>query len=115
MDRGAGRPLAQWLRLQGHDLREAREISPHPGDAVLLRLAAEDGRILVTIDTDFAALVYLAGTAHTGIIRLPDVSASARVALVREILARHGEADLANAIVTAKGSRIRFTPVSPRS
>jgi hypothetical protein len=38
-----------------------------------------------------------------------------RIALMEQILARHGEADLASAIVTVKGSRIRFTHASPHS
>lgn len=114
LDRCAGRRLAEWLRRQGHDVREARESSPDPGDAALLRLAVEEGRILVTIDTDFGALVYLAGAAHAGIIRLPDVPAPARIALLEQILGRHGEADLASAIVTVKGNRIRFTRASPQ-
>jgi predicted nuclease of predicted toxin-antitoxin system len=115
VDRCAGRRLAEWLRQQGHDVREARESSPDPGDAALLRLAAEEGRILVTIDTDFGTLVYLAGAAHAGIVRLPDVPAATRIALMEQILARHGDADLASAIVTVKGSRIRFTRASPHS
>jgi predicted nuclease of predicted toxin-antitoxin system len=45
-------------------VREARESSPDPGDAALLNLAAEEGRILVTIDTDFGTLVYLAQARH---------------------------------------------------
>lgn len=90
-------------------MREARESSPDPGDAALLKLAAQEKRILVTIDTDFGALVYLAGAAHAGIIRLPDVPSPARIALMEQILARHGEMNLASAIVTVKGSRIRFT------
>jgi hypothetical protein len=39
-------------------------------------------RALITIDTDFGTLVYLAGAAHAGIIRLPDVPARSRIALV---------------------------------
>jgi hypothetical protein len=70
---------------------------------------------LVTIDTDFGTLVYLAGAAHAGIVRLPDVPAATRIALMEQILARHSEADLASAIVTVKGSRIRFTRASPHS
>jgi predicted nuclease of predicted toxin-antitoxin system len=114
VDRCAGRRLAAWLRGQGHDVRDARESSSDPGDAGLLQLAVEEGRILVTIDTDFGALVYLAGAAHAGTIRLPDAPAATRIALMEQILARHGEADLASAIVTVTGSRIRFTP-APRS
>jgi predicted nuclease of predicted toxin-antitoxin system len=108
VDRCAGRRLAQWLRDRGHDVREAREFSPDPGDAALLALAAEEQRVLVTIDTDFATLVYLGGASHAGIIRLPDVRTPARIGLMAEVLARHSEADLAGAIVTVAGSRIRF-------
>jgi predicted nuclease of predicted toxin-antitoxin system len=60
----------------------------------LLRSAAEEGRILVTIDSDFATLVYLAGAAHAGIIRLPDAPAPARIALMEQSLTRHGKSAL---------------------
>jgi len=43
------------------------------------------------------------------------VPSPARIALMEQILARHGEMDLASAIVTVKGSRIRFTRASPHS
>lgn len=109
VDRCAGRRLAEWLRRQGHDVREAREGPPDPGDAALLQSATEQGRILLTTDTDFAALVYLTGVPHAGIIRLPDVTARERIALMEQVLARHGESDLAGAIVTVRGSRIRFS------
>jgi predicted nuclease of predicted toxin-antitoxin system len=100
------------LRDQGHDVREAPEFSPDPGDAALLALAAEEQRILVTIDSDFATLVYLSGAPHAGIIRLPDVRTPARIGLLVEVLARHSEADLTGAIVTIAGSRIRFSRTS---
>lgn len=112
IDRCAGRRLAEWLRQKGHDVREARERSPDPGDAELLRVAAEERRILVTIDTDFGALVYLGGAAHAGIIRLPDVPARTRIALMEQLLGSHAEAELAGAIVTVSGSRIRFSRTS---
>jgi predicted nuclease of predicted toxin-antitoxin system len=108
IDRCAGRRLAQWLRERGHDVREARDLTPDPGDAALLALAAGEQRVLVTIDTDFATLVYLGGAAHAGIIRLPDLRTPARIALMAELLARHSEADLAGAIVTVTGNRMRF-------
>jgi predicted nuclease of predicted toxin-antitoxin system len=79
------------------------KFTPDPGDAALLALAVEEQRILVTIDTDFATLVYVGGAAHAGIVRLPDFRTPARIALVAEVLARYGEADLAGAIVTVAG------------
>ena len=53
VDRCAGRRLAEWLRSLGHDVVEARSLGPDPGDKEVLRMAAKEGRILVTIDTDF--------------------------------------------------------------
>jgi len=53
IDRCAGRLLADWLRTQGHDVVESRELGPDPGDRALLDWAAKEIRILITIDTDF--------------------------------------------------------------
>jgi predicted nuclease of predicted toxin-antitoxin system len=53
IDRCAGRLIADWLRKQGHDVVESRELDPDPGDRALLDRAAKETRILVTIDTDF--------------------------------------------------------------
>src|SRR5678810_1318330 len=73
IDRCAGRLVADWLRKQGHDVVESRELGPDPGDRALLEWAANEARILITIDTDFGQLVYVDNVAHAGIIRLPDV------------------------------------------
>jgi predicted nuclease of predicted toxin-antitoxin system len=109
VDRCAGRRLAEWLRAEAHDVREAREHSPDPGDAALLDMAAREGRIVVTIDSDFGALVYLGGAAHAGIIRLPDVPAAVRIELMGQVLARHTENELMGGIVTVSGTRIRIS------
>jgi predicted nuclease of predicted toxin-antitoxin system len=95
-------------------LRTAWEEPPDPGGAVLLRMAAEEGRIPVTIDSDFGTLVYLLGAAHAGIIRLPDVLASSRINLMADLLARHGP-DLPGSIVTVRGGRIRLSRPRPAS
>lgn len=109
VDRCAGNRLAAWLEAEGHDVRVAWEFHPDPGDAELLRVAASEGRILVTIDSDFGTLVHLLGAAHAGIVRLPDVPASGRIALMADLLARHGPV-LPGAIVTIRGGRIRISP-----
>ena len=81
---------------------------PDPGDLALLGMASNEGRILITIDSDFGTLVNLFGVAHAGIIRLPDVPASMRIALMAGLLERHGE-NLPGAIVTVRGGRIRIS------
>jgi predicted nuclease of predicted toxin-antitoxin system len=108
IDRCAGQRLAEWLTANGHDARTTwADGQKHPGDLALLRLAAEEERVLVTIDSDFGTLVYLFGAAHAGIIRLPDVPAPMRIAMMADLLTRHGE-DLPGAIVTVRGGRIRI-------
>ena len=109
VDRCAGRRLADWLRAEGHDVVETRERGRDPGDPVVLRWAAVEGRILVTIDTDFGALVFQHGKAHCGVVRLPDVPATQRIGIMTELLTRHS-ADLERgAIVTVRGGRIRVS------
>ncbi len=109
IDRCAGRRLAEWLGKQGHDVHVAWDHEPDPGDAELLRIAAHEGRILVTIDSDFGTLVFLAKAPHSGIIRLPDAPAETRIALMAQILARHDESELYRSIITAQGHRIRIS------
>ncbi|MGD0104378.1 MAG: DUF5615 family PIN-like protein [Rhodopila sp.] len=57
IDRCAGQRLAAWLEAKRHGVRPAWQQEPDPGDAALLNTAAEEGRILVTIDSDFGTLV----------------------------------------------------------
>ncbi len=111
VDRCAGRRLADGLRAGGHDVVEVR--GPDPGDRALLELATKEGRVLVTIDVDFGTLVHLEGLPHTGLVRLPDVPATQRIAILNDVLARHAEDLAAGAIITVRGTRIRISRSSP--
>jgi len=109
VDRCAGRRLAEWLRSLGHDVVETRSLGPDPGDKEILRMAAKEGRILVTIDTDFGQLVFGEQISHSGIIRLPDVPARRRINLMEEVLRKHRQDLTAGAIITVRGERIRIS------
>jgi predicted nuclease of predicted toxin-antitoxin system len=113
LDRCAGRRLAEALRAQGHDVLDARGLEPDPGDATLLAHAARGRRILLTIDTDFGHLLYAKGHAHAGLVRLPDVPAERRIALMSDVLARHGAELESGAVVTVRGGRIRISKPGP--
>ena len=109
IDRCAGRLVAHWLRNQGHDVVESRELGPDPGDRALLDCAAKEARILVTIDTDFGELIYLENLSHAGLVRLPDVPAHERRLIVQDLLSRY-ETELQDAaIITVTGGRIRIS------
>jgi predicted nuclease of predicted toxin-antitoxin system len=112
VDRCAGRRLAQWLRGQGHDVREAAEVSPDPGDQTLLGWAVREQRIIVTIDSDFGLLVFHRNEPHTGIVRLPDVPAARRIALMAQLINRYADELADGAILTVGTERVRITPSS---
>ncbi|HKO96800.1 MAG TPA: DUF5615 family PIN-like protein [Pyrinomonadaceae bacterium] len=109
IDRCAGTLIADWLRTQGHNVVESRERDPDPGDRVLLKWAAQESRILVTIDTDFGQLVFLERKSHCGLIRLPDVSSSERVTIIKDLIARFQKELEDRAIVTVRGGKIRIS------
>ena len=82
---------------------------PDPGDQALLERAAAEGRVLVTIDTDFGELVYVQAVPHAGMVRLPDVPAEERIALMAQVLERHREALEVRAIITVRRRQIRIS------
>jgi predicted nuclease of predicted toxin-antitoxin system len=107
VDRCAGHRLADWLRAQGHDVSEV--VGPDPGDEALLARATVEERVLVTIDTDFGELIYAQGLAHRGLVRLPDVLAVDRIALMQAVLAKHEAALAEGAVITVRGKKIRIS------
>ena len=109
IDRCAGRLLADWLSKQGHDVVESRELGPDPGDRALLEWAANETRILITIDTDFGELIYLENLSHAGLVRLPDVPARERQLIMQDLLTRYEEELKDAAIITVRGGRIRIS------
>lgn len=109
IDRCTGRRVAEWLRARGHDVAEARERGPDPGDRTLLQWAAAESRVLVTIDTDFGEFVFRERMPHAGLIRLPDVPAGTRIALMDSVLSLPVAGGLSGAVVTVRGGRIRVS------
>jgi predicted nuclease of predicted toxin-antitoxin system len=88
---------------------ESRELGPDPGDRALLEWAANETRILITIDTDFGELIYFENLSHAGLVRLPDAPARERQLIMQDLLTRY-ESELQHAaIITVRGGRIRIS------
>lgn len=109
VDQCAGRTLAEWLRSRGHDVLEARELGPEPGDRAWLYRAELEGRVLVTIDTDFGELVFLHRVPHAGLVCLPDIPPRRRIALMAELIDQHSDARDSGAVISARSGRIRIS------
>jgi predicted nuclease of predicted toxin-antitoxin system len=88
---------------------ESRKLGPDPGDRRLLEWATQESRILITIDTDFGQLVFLERQSHSGLIRLPDVPSSERVAILKDVITRFQKELESQAIVTVRGGKIRIS------
>jgi predicted nuclease of predicted toxin-antitoxin system len=97
------------LRAAGHDVLYMAEQGPDPGDRAILRRAADEKRILVTLDNDFGELAIVHRQPHVGIIRLIEESVWLHAPMCQRVLDRHAEALAAGAIaVVEPDDRIRL-------
>lgn len=82
VDRCAGHGLAQWLRGQGHDVREPTEVAPDPCDQALLLPNVPAGKRLLLMARPIArypqeltaGVILTVGTERVRISRAPPIS-----------------------------------------
>lgn len=98
------------LSRASHDTEWAGDWDRDPGDEEILRLAHEQGRVLVTLDKDFGELAVAFGRPHSGLVRLVGLSAREQGPMCVDILDRYGQELAAGAIVTVEPGRIRIRP-----
>ena len=92
IDLNVGGAVAEALKQSGHDALFVGDTDQRMHDVDILRLAARERRIIVTLDNDFGELVYRSGEPHSGILllRLTGASAAEKVDAVLQIVHRHG-------------------------
>jgi predicted nuclease of predicted toxin-antitoxin system len=97
------------LRAGGHDVLYVPEMGPDPGDAAILRRAAAEQRILITLDTDFGELAVVHRQRHAGIIRIIEESVWLHAPMCQSVLDRYADKLAAGAIaVVEPDGRIRL-------
>jgi predicted nuclease of predicted toxin-antitoxin system len=109
VDECTGPVVAQWLRLQQHDVFSVYDEARGLDDEAVLQRADAEGRILITNDKDFGELIFREGLPHKGILllRLENQAPAKQIAALQRVLAGHGD-QLANhfAVVTESAIRI---------
>ncbi len=92
LDESADARLAPYLARAGHDVTViARDYPNALDDQTVLAIAYDEGRILVTNDTDFGKLIVREGRAHAGIIlfRVRPATFANQRARLAQVLSEH--------------------------
>jgi predicted nuclease of predicted toxin-antitoxin system len=100
------------LRAAGHDVLWASTAMGGSPDAAVLARAADEGRILLTFDTDFGDLVFRTGLpAESGVVlfRLHQTPIAERARLAAFVL--QNRTDWAGRFSVVRGDRIRSVPL----
>jgi predicted nuclease of predicted toxin-antitoxin system len=99
----------------GHDVIPATQLGlAQAEDAELLRVAQEQGRIFVTRDRDFGALVFVQGSGPGVIyLRLLPSTLNAVHAELERVLTLYGESELQSSFVVIEPGRHRIRKLGP--
>lgn len=107
--------VVEALRAAGHDLDDVRLWPVDPGDAAILRRAADEGRVIVTSDGDFGELVVFGRAASAGVLVVaPDMTAQAQAEACVTALATERAALQAGGLVIVSNRGVRVRPSRPQ-
>jgi predicted nuclease of predicted toxin-antitoxin system len=98
------------LRAADHDVLSVSESCPGADDEVVIGLASQEGRVLLTEDKDFGRLVFANRRARGGVVllRFPARARKQVAKAVVDLATRHGERLLGKFSVVQPG-RVRIS------
>jgi predicted nuclease of predicted toxin-antitoxin system len=111
LDQGLPRSAAKLLRDAGIDAVHVAEINySTASDIAILQKGRDEGRIIVTLDADFATLLALSRATTPSVIRmrLQGLYGQKAAKLIREVLSLCAEDLEKGAVVTVQSGRIRI-------
>jgi predicted nuclease of predicted toxin-antitoxin system len=111
LDQGLPRSSAKLLREAGIDAVHVAEIEySTASDIAILQKGRDEGRIIVTLDADFATLLALSRATAPSVIRirLQGLYSEKAATLIKAVLSRCDEDLEKGAVVTVQPERIRI-------
>ena len=110
VDECTGPSVAKWLREQGHEVFSVYDEARGIGDVAILEKAFAENWILITNDKDFGERVFADRLPHHGVVllRLTDERAAAKIIVVAQLIANHGER-LAERFTVATETAVRIS------
>jgi len=108
-DEGVDQQIVMALREKGYNVLYIDELTDGATDDLVLQLANEQSRILMTRDKDFGELVYRDKKVHSGIIlnRLYTLKSDKKAELVTKIIEEFGE-ELIGSFTVIQPGKIRI-------
>ena len=96
-----------------YDIKAVRSLDQRMPDQEIIRLAALEKRIVITMDKDFGALVYHSGMDHCGILllRLEGATGSEKQQVIAKILAKYAD-NMKNNFCVYQNKKFRFRKLS---
>lgn len=109
VDECTGPRVADWLRIEGHEVFSVFNDARGATDDGVLAKALLEKSILITNDKDFGEMIFRERRPHAGIIflRLADERAANKIDILRELIQNYSE-KLPGQFVTVTETRVRF-------
>jgi predicted nuclease of predicted toxin-antitoxin system len=113
VDVGVGKKVEEYLLEKRYDTKAVRSIDQRLPDQEIIRLAALEKRIVITMDKDFGELVYHSGMDHCGILllRLEDATGPEKQQVIAKILAEYAD-NMKNNFCVYQNKKFRFRKLS---
>ncbi|MCX7406550.1 MAG: DUF5615 family PIN-like protein [Planctomycetales bacterium] len=110
VDECTGPKVAQWLRVQGHEVFSVYEEARGLDDSTILSKAFSENWILITNDRDFGEMVFRELQPHRGVVflRLPDERPAAKIDAIRKLLESYAD-QLTDRFVVVTEFQVRFS------
>ncbi|MFZ3166145.1 MAG: DUF5615 family PIN-like protein [Candidatus Methanoperedens sp.] len=110
VDECTGPAVAQWLRLQNHDVVSVFDEIRGADDRNVIQKAYEQNRILITNDKDFGELVFREKKPHKGVIllRLEDEQPANKIVVLQRLIEKYEKSLRGNFIVVTE-TTVRIT------
>ena len=98
------------LRERGHDVLHANDLGLGVADEVIMAAAEREGRVIITLDADFHAILAERRATKPSVVRIREQSLrhEAAAGLIEKILAACGEELEKGVMVSATQRRVRI-------
>jgi predicted nuclease of predicted toxin-antitoxin system len=109
VDECTGPAVAQWLREQGHDVVSVYEQARASADDIVIQMANDEARVLITNDKDFGDKVFRDKRSHCGVVllRLNDERPNSKTQVIARLLELYAD-KLEGSFVVVSERRIKI-------